>query len=82
MLKFFEDARQGFLADADAAVFDSNRHGCIIMRYIQCDAAIVSELGGIAEQVEHDLFDLVLIGKSDECAFGGVFGEGHSHTGR
>src|SRR3990172_3652782 len=65
LLKFLEDARQGFRADANAGIGDGDAQIIPILFCREDDFSCVCKFGGIAQQIENNLPDLVLIGIND-----------------
>ena len=62
LLEFFKDAAERFLVHADAAVCDIHHKYCVCVMHIEDDTAFMGEFRGITQEIEHDLFDLILIG--------------------
>src|ERR1700752_1162133 len=66
LLKFIEDATQSFFTDADASIDDGDvQCSFIALLNGKGDLALMCKLGGVAKQIDDDLFDLILIGIND-----------------
>ncbi len=52
---------ESFSADANASISHRNAKACAILTASESDFPCVSEFGGIAEQVEDDLTNFVLV---------------------
>ncbi len=65
LLEFLEDAGKGFWADADASIGDRDAQVFPIPAGGKENFAFMGKFGGVAQKIEDDLPDFILVGIDD-----------------